>query len=110
VALACGEADTTAQSITTGVSDWVELISQTLNVYPNPATSLVQLEFIWPQNLKSATVSIMDYSGRLLHTQELMNNQRIHDVNVSSLNNGSYQLVLQPEGQRPLVKSLIILK
>ncbi len=110
VALACGEADTTAQSITTGVSDWVELITQTLNVYPNPATSVVQLEFIWPQNMKSATVNIIDYSGRLLHAQKLVINQRIHDVNVSSLNNGSYQLVLQPEGQRPVAGSLVIMK
>jgi Concanavalin A-like lectin/glucanases superfamily/Secretion system C-terminal sorting domain/Ig-like domain CHU_C associated len=60
-------------------------ISATLKIYPNPATSLVNIDF---QDVEDAAVTVSDINGRVLFTQKL--NKTSNNVNIENLASGIY--------------------
>jgi len=57
--------DNYAFDLTTSLNDDLNIASSTLNIYPNPATSLVNIEFSTTQSSR-VTIDIIDVSGRIV--------------------------------------------
>lgn len=82
----------------------------TVNVYPNPASTTVNVEF--GNDMTSTTVvEITDVTGRLVKTTSVANPAQGQTVslNVSELNAGSYFITIKNETQT-LVQKLVLTK
>jgi len=113
VALACGESDTLAQTLTTGIYDFNDLIEKTFTVYPNPAGNQITVSCRIPQEIKSANLHIYDLGGRLIKSELLINNfNNLNEliIDISSLPSGSFHIVLQPDEMRGIVRKLVVVR
>lgn len=69
-----------------------EIATTDLNVFPNPATSAVQLEF--PEYVTEGRLQLMDSGGRILQDEYISGIYATAEVNVENLPNGLYVLAL----------------
>lgn len=77
----------------------------TLNVYPNPANSLLNINFVSAETTSNARLSILDATGKEVVTldyQQILNGENVLFVDISNLNTGLYTLHLQ-NGQQTLM-------
>lgn len=73
-----------------------EILSDNINIYPNPAWSTVNIAFEEPIDIDR--VSIVDMSGRRVFTQKIdQNNGDSITLDVSGVAQGSYMLFLESE-------------
>ena len=63
------------------------------NVYPNPASSEINIEFDNKTN-DNLTIDIFDLQGRLVFSEKLDNYNKQLSVNISSLQSGTYVLIV----------------
>ena len=80
-----------------------------LSVFPNPASSYLNLLYNIPVTAKDAVISLYDLSGRLIN--QLRTNPSTYEtiVDVSQWNNGMYLCTLEVAGQKmKSVKVLVI--
>lgn len=80
------------ESTSTGID---ELFGSELDIYPNPATDIINIDGI---DLQFATVTIFDVTGRVVSTSTF-DNLSASSINVSNLPTGSYQLVISDNSQ-----------
>jgi hypothetical protein len=80
-------------------------ILSSLLLYPNPASEIVRLGN--PQNLDLETISIYDMTGKLIRSIDLEGMQIEQLINISSLSEANYFVIIQGE-QTKAVKQLII--
>lgn len=73
-----------------------------ISVSPNPASSLVNLNLELDNVASEVTVNLLDFTGKLIRTEQLENVQKgSFGFDVSKLSAGTYFLsVVTPEGQR----------
>ncbi len=90
---ACGQTDPCASSgrTTQPVAERDLLHPGSVNVYPNPATNMLTLELL--ENVGQYDVILMDGQGRTVLSST--GSDRLMDVDISSLVNGMYYLVVQ---------------
>jgi len=69
-----------------------EHLSSQFNLYPNPATNVVNITN--SENMLVQQITIYDIAGKQLNTQTF-NNQAEIQLNVENLSNGSYMLHIQ---------------
>ncbi len=93
-----------ASPLVEGTAGIVDLMSGTVNIYPNPATSEITIAL--PKSM-NAEIRIFDISGKLLvfEAQTLVNSK--HNVNVSSLTTGVYFVRINSE-EGTVTKKLLI--
>jgi hypothetical protein len=84
------------------VNEQINAVSE-ISIFPNPATD--EVNFKLPQNLSSASFSIIDAVGRQVETGKL--DAVLNQVDVSSLKNGVY-LVRFSNGAAAVTRQLII--
>ncbi|MFK7755596.1 MAG: T9SS type A sorting domain-containing protein [Flavobacteriales bacterium] len=73
--------------------------SNTLSIFPNPSTSLIQISI--PQNEKFQTAEIYDSQGKLvLNIEKSLNNISFLDLNISSLENRAYNIIMTTKSNR----------
>ncbi len=95
---------TTATGITAGAEN------TGVAIYPNPASTFVNVEFGY--NMNSLTVvEITDVAGRLVKTHSIDNpvQGQVVNVNVADLNAGSYIITIKNDTQK-LVQKLVLTK
>ena len=86
----------------------VETLSQSkFNVYPNPATDLVNVSF--EGNNSDYTVSLLDLQGRVIYTQQMSSSNGSQMVSISTANiaKGSYVLSFS-ENELTTIKNVVI--
>ena len=106
--------DTVTETITVmggvGISE-EQLINQ-VNVYPTPATDFVNLYFSLSSE-QNISIQIVDIAGRLVHpvlnSKNYSKGEHIENIDVSSLANGTYQLLINSDKIK-LNKTIIISK
>lgn len=76
-----------------------------VNVYPNPATDVININ--WKENQKITQIELRDMSGRLLMSNKLNESLNSYQINVSSYPKGNYVLTFVLNG-KPFSKKLII--
>lgn len=81
----------------------IDLVSSKFNLFPNPATNIVNITNI--ENMFVKQVEIYDVAGKLINTQHFNNETEIQ-LNIENLTNGTYILHLQTN-EGVAVKKLI---
>lgn len=81
----------------------IDLDASKFNLYPNPATNIVNITN--SENISVKRVEIYDVAGKLIDTQHFTNEAEIQ-LNIETLTNGTYMLHLQTE-EGTVVKKLI---
>jgi len=77
------------------------------NVYPNPATSTINIDF--DGEVEKATVNFMDIMGRLIFTNTINNlSSRQMEINISHLEQGIYFVEITANEIQNKVKKIII--
>jgi len=67
-----------------------------LNMYPNPASQFVNLDFYSPELMEATVVNIYDIQGRLVWRRNINNNKGMtkEELNLSKLTSGNYILTI----------------
>ena len=73
-----------------------------INVYPNPAGKIINIDF--PQSWSDASLKLVDIYGRIVYTEQKVRQQ----INLPSISNGAYFLILRNQDGRTLHKKLLI--
>jgi flagellar hook assembly protein FlgD len=98
------------------IIDWTPLItgvegtleSKDFNVYPNPSTGLLKIDFKQPA--ADCSVKIINNTGQVVYTEELTDIQEgTRTLDLTSLNAGNYLCVLHFPG-KDIVFSVILVK
>jgi len=92
--------------LTTGVEGMLE--SRDINVYPNPTSGILTLDFKNPE--KECTIKIINETGKIEYTEKISDIQAgTKTLNLSRLQNGNYYCTLHfPE--KDIVFTIIIVK
>jgi sugar lactone lactonase YvrE len=76
-------------TIFTGINNTTNLTS--LNLYPNPASQVINLSFTMPNESRSAIIEIVDITGKqIMSTRETINNGTPVAIDISNLTQGIY--------------------
>ena len=78
-----------------------------LQVYPNPSTGLLHLDFGQQLNTEGISYKLMDISGRTLLNSP-KNISTTQDLNLSALEKGLYQLVLYKNGMVVRTEKIVL--
>ncbi|MGB5930276.1 MAG: PKD domain-containing protein [Cyclobacteriaceae bacterium] len=94
-------------AVISGVRD--EVNDGVLSVYPVPATDRLVLDFgNWLED--DITYELTDILGRVLKNGHVRRGSDTEELNVSNLQNGTYQVWIRQEGKKPVMKQLLILR
>lgn len=91
----------------------IDTFDYQLSVSPNPANNIIQLSYVLPFNVSEATIKIIDqYTnlGQELYAYDLLGNQTNYALDVNSLPNGNYLVVLQIDGFSKTSTQLMIIR
>lgn len=87
-----------------GVSGINDFESITFNIYPNPSSYEVTIDYMEPV---FGNVMIFDLSGRMIYSQQVEGNQQLN-INVSSFAKGMYTVSTQTKSGEIATKKLIV--
>jgi hypothetical protein len=79
-------------------------------VYPNPATTYINISFPPDWIGKDATLEIFDNNGKRVHQMLVWELLQMVRIRVDKLANGSYYLKIQSPGLEPVVKTIQVLR
>lgn len=79
--------------------------STSFKLFPNPASSIVQVQF--EQNLKQASIKVIDVTGRVVSQQKLENSNSAV-LSVQGLANGIYTIAVQEDKQQVTTKKIVV--
>ncbi len=81
------------------------------NLYPNPSTGVVTLDYLIPQNTQNQNVSFYDATGKLVQKVNFSGEGQIQlNVDCSGFSNGVYQCVLVSDGEVMQQGKLVLIK
>lgn len=92
-------------SSTAGIETQNQLV---LNVFPNPASELVQIVFSSDLNGVSKLVSIEDLSGKVIYTLSLSGETNQVEIPVNQWSNGAYTYRIIVENKAPQLGRIVI--
>lgn len=74
-------------------------------IYPNPAVNSLKIEF--EQDMKCGTIEIKDMMGNTLISQHINPDSRIQEIDLSSINTGTYIVYISGKDGEVISKKLI---
>jgi hypothetical protein len=81
------------------------------NLYPNPSTGSVTLDYFIPQNAQNQSVSFYDATGKLVQKVDFTGEGQIQlNIDCSGFSNGVYQCVLVSDGEVMQQGKLVIIQ
>jgi hypothetical protein len=81
------------------------------NLYPNPSTGAVTLDYFIPQNAQNQSVSFYDATGKLVQKVDFTGEGQIQlNIDCSGFSNGVYQCVLVSDGEVMQQGKLVLIK
>ncbi len=86
---------------TTGIIE-SKINNETLNIYPNPTTNQITIEFNTSQ--QNALIEVRNVLGEILYSEKLKSNTLSQSINVSEFSNGVYFVTLQNDKQKIVSK------
>jgi len=84
--------------------------SPEFQISPNPATDKITLSCIIPSNLTEVNLLITDLTGRVISSNQIQGNPRELEIDISYLNNGSYLMNLEHNGNILASRKLMVVK
>jgi hypothetical protein len=79
-----------------------------LKAYPNPATDIIRVEYVLPDNIKSARLNILDSSGKTVKNFLVDGHSDHLALNVNDLSSGIYLYYIEYDNFRTSSKKLIV--
>ncbi len=83
--------------------------AETLNIYPNPASTSVTLQFEAPP-VGDCSVHFINQMGQKLLTKQLGGNSKTHTIDIGELNSGQYFVEISGPNQRTFTTKLHIVR
>ncbi len=81
------------------------------NLYPNPSTGAVTLDYFIPQNAENQSISFYDATGQLVQKVDFSGEGQIQlNIDCSGFSNGVYQCVLVSDGEVVEQGKLVLIK
>jgi hypothetical protein len=81
------------------------------NLYPNPSTGTLTLNYVIPQNAENQSVSFYDATGKLVQKVDFTGEGQIQlNIDCSGFSNGVYQCVLVSDGEVLQQGKLVLIK
>jgi outer membrane protein assembly factor BamB len=81
------------------------------NLYPNPSTGAVTLDYFIPQNAKNQSISFYDATGKLVQKVDFTGEGQIQlNIDCSGFSNGVYQCVLVSDGEVLQQGKMVLIK
>ncbi|MBK7967890.1 MAG: T9SS type A sorting domain-containing protein [Bacteroidetes bacterium] len=84
--------------------------SPEFQISPNPAAEKITLTCIIPSHLTEVKLLITDLTGRVISSNQIQGNPRELEVDISYLNNGSYMVNLEHNGNILASRKLMVVK
>lgn len=79
-----------------------------VNAYPNPASDVVKLSYELPVNVKSASLTVYDTSGRKVKNFAIDSHSDHIAMNVNDLAAGTYLYNIEYDNQRTIPKKIVV--
>lgn len=79
---------------------------ETMSVYPNPNSGNFTIES--RLNFDNENITILDFSGRVIHSQKLTKGQNKEEIKLSTLSKGIYFIQFTDEKNRSNIKKIVI--
>ena len=71
--------------------DNIEIVSQlTFSYYPNPASTILHLDYVLPENMSAASVQIFDMQGNQIKTVTITKSSTTLPLDISFIKSGIY--------------------
>jgi outer membrane protein assembly factor BamB len=81
------------------------------NLYPNPSTGAVTLDYFIPQNTENQSISFYNATGKLVQKVDFTGEGQIQlNIDCSGFSNGVYQCVLVSDGEVLQQGRLVLIK
>ena len=81
------------------------------NLYPNPSTGAVTLDYFIPQNTQNQSISFFDATGKLVQKVDFTGEGQIQlNIDCSGFSNGVYQCVLVSDGEVLKQGKMVLIK
>ena len=81
------------------------------NLYPNPSTGAVTLDYFIPQNTQNQSISFYDATGKLVQKVDFTGEGQIQlNVDCSGFSNGVYTCILKGDNKIIRTRKLVIIK
>ncbi len=88
-------------NVTTAIKE-IKNNSFKINIYPNPATDQITIEF--NASKQNALIEVRNVLGEILYSEKLKSNTLSQSINVSEFSNGVYFVTLQSDKQKVVAK------
>ena len=92
-------------SSTAGIETSDQLV---LNVFPNPASEFVQIQFSAGLTGVSKKLSIADLSGKIIYTADLPGEVNLLEIPVNNWSNGTYTYRINAENNLPVSGKMVV--
>jgi hypothetical protein len=79
-----------------------------MNVYPNPATDIIKLDYELPTNVKSANLNVVDASGRAVKNYQIDRHSDYLALSIGELSSGVYHYYIEYDNMHTLLKKLVV--
>ena len=79
-----------------------------LNMFPNPATQTVKVEYELPGNVSTGILRLIDNSGRQLKQYTVDKHTNFLALDVSSFKSGTYHYFIEYDNTRSVSKKLVV--
>jgi hypothetical protein len=84
-----------------------DIVRNNINLYPNPAGTMLNVEFNLPENA-SGTLSVTDLTGKIIYKTNLQPGTTMSRVDVSNYENGIYFVNLFSQNNLSGTKKLVV--
>ena len=101
---ACGDGGTIVRSEAVLEANTIPLNYQ-LNVYPNPASSILNISSTTGQYFKTLAATLMDINGRIISTAKT--EQKLIRMDIKDLPSGTYTIIVNADGREYIQKITI---
>lgn len=81
---------------------------QNIKAYPNPATDVVNVEYLLPENVGRAKLQLLDSNGRTIKSFNVDGHSDHLSLNINELSSGVYHYFIQYNNSRSVSKKLIV--
>jgi len=78
-----------------------------MNLYPNPSTGQIQLDYELPGLFESGTLDLCDINGKVIRSVQIEEHKNSLTLNLSDFPSGKYLFILRDQGGNQVSEKLV---
>ncbi|NQU34867.1 MAG: T9SS type A sorting domain-containing protein [Bacteroidetes bacterium] len=91
-----------------GINDNILNNSKVSEIYPNPAENFINLDYELPNEVRQASIKIVNILGSIVKEQQIDTRSNTHRIDISDINGGIYFYSVLINGEALSTKKLIV--